>query len=327
MASESTGKEGAALVSGRVPNPPPHLITATKKYDLHHAFVDSTAWDAVLPILRPGDLVVDTYSKAGTTWVQAILAQLLLGVGSSAAARPHDVSPWLDVRSAVPVADRVAALATQSHRRFLKSHLPLDALPYSKDLKYLYIGRDARDVIVSMHNHHSNLHADMIAKLNDLPGRVGPPLGPAPADIVTYWREWMARDGYPWWPFWSHIRGWWAARNRPNVLLLHYADLLGDLPAGVRRIATFLDVPLSDADLAIIVDRCSFRYMREHAADVTPGGDTLFQGGARTFIHKGVNGRWRDVLSPADVEAYEATAVAELGEDCARWLREGGECA
>ena len=43
----------------------------------------------------------------------------------------------------------------QTHRRFLKTHLPLDAPVFSPGAKYLYIGRDGHDVVWSMHNHHA----------------------------------------------------------------------------------------------------------------------------------------------------------------------------
>jgi aryl sulfotransferase len=49
----------------------------------------------------------------------------------------------------------------------------------------------------------------------------------------------------------------------------------------------------------------------------------LWEGGGQTFIHRGVNGRWRDVLTPEDVAEYEDRAVRELGADCARWLATG----
>lgn len=285
--------------------------------------VDSTAWDDFA--FRPDDVLVVTYGKAGTSWMQAILAQLLLGIGSDAAAHPQEVSPWLDMRSSEPVADRHAKLAAQTHRRFIKSHLALGALPYSPYPKYIYIARDARDLLWSMHNHHSHMLQEAFDVLNALPDRCGPRLAPPPADPVVYWREWMDGDGAPWWPFWSHTRSWWAARDRPNVLLLHYADMITDLPAVVRRIVAFLDIPqLTPAEMATVVDRCSFAYMREHASKVTPGGGRFFRGGGQSFIFKGTNGRWRGVLPDADVAAYEARVVAELGEDCARWLAEGG---
>ena len=47
--------------------------------------------------------------------------------------------------------------------------------------KYLYIGRDGRDVVWSMYNHHANANDIWYEALNDTPGRVGPPIEPPPA--------------------------------------------------------------------------------------------------------------------------------------------------
>ena len=47
----------------------------------------------------------------------------------------------------------------QTHRRFLKTHLPVDALVFSEKAKYIYIGRDGRDVVWSLYNHHANAPA------------------------------------------------------------------------------------------------------------------------------------------------------------------------
>ncbi len=67
-----------------------------------------------------------------------------------------------------------------------------------------------------------------------------------------------------------------------------------------------------------------FNYMKANAETVTPLGGVLWEGGAQTFINKGTNGRWKDVLTPAEVRAYEQRALRELGEDCAAWLVDGG---
>ena len=63
--------------------------------------------------------------------------------------------------------------------------------------------------------------------------------------------------------------------------------------------------------------------MKRHAAQAAPLGGVFWDGGAQTFIHKGVNGRWRDVLGEADSARYEALARAELGAECAAWLAGG----
>ncbi len=70
-------------------------------------------------------------------------------------------------------------------------------------------------------------------------------------------------------------------------------------------------------------EHCSFDYMKSHANISVPLGRAFWKGGAETFIHRGINGRWRDVLAPEDCAAYEAKARAELGENCARRLAGG----
>ena len=67
----------------------------------------------------------------------------------------------------------------------------------------------------------------------------------------------------------------------------------------------------------------SFDYMKAHATASTPLGGAFWDGGAETFVHKGTNGRWRDLLTGEDIDAYERRAEAELGSDCAHWLATG----
>ena len=49
----------------------------------------------------------------------------------------------------------MATIEAQEHQRFLKSHLPFDALPYDPAVRYVYVGRDTRDVFMSAFNHYS----------------------------------------------------------------------------------------------------------------------------------------------------------------------------
>jgi aryl sulfotransferase len=107
------------------------------------------------------------------------------------------------------------------------------------------------------------------------------------------------------------------------VLLLHFADLKRDLPGQMRRVAAFLELELEDKAFEAAVRHSRFDYMKAHAAKHAPNR-RLYRGGARAFIHKGTNGRWRDVLTSGDCNRYEAAAVERLGWACARWLAEGG---
>jgi aryl sulfotransferase len=289
-----------------------------KTREMHSHHFDSTIWNDFR--FRDDDIVISTYAKSGTTWMQQIVAQLLFGPDGDL--EVAEMSPWLDLR-VPPKSVKLPVVEAQTHRRFLKTHLPVDALVFSPRAKYLYIGRDARDVVWSFHNHHVNANDVWYSALNDTPGRVGPPIERPPPDVRQYWREWLARDGYPFWSFWDNVRTWWEVRTLPNVLFVHFTQLKRDMPGQMRRIAAFLDVPVDEERWPKIVEYCSFDWMKSHATKSVPLGGAFWDAGAQVFINRGVNGRWRDMLTSEECAEYEARAVRELGPDCARWLATG----
>lgn len=297
----------------------PISLWPKKTRDLHSNHFDSTVWDDF--DFRDDDIVIGTYAKSGTTWMQQIVSQLVFE-----GAEGIDVatlSPWLDLR-VPPREEKLAAVAAQTHRRFIKTHLPVDALVFSPRAKYIYVARDGRDVVWSMYNHHANFDDAAYAALNDTPGRVGPPILPPPASVRQYFLDWLEGDGYPFWSFWENISTWWNVRHLPNVLLVHYCDLKANLPGEIRRVADFLGIDVNPARWPAIVEHSTFDYMKRNAALAAPLGGVLWKGGASTFIHKGTNGRWRDVLTAEDCARYEEMARAKLGGECARWLADGG---
>ena len=283
-----------------------------------HHLLDSKIWNAFT--FRDDDIIIGTYSKSGTTWVQQIVAQLLWKGAEHI--NVNALSPWLDC--AFPSQEeRLAQVEAQTHRRFLKSHLPVDTLAFSPRAKYLYIARDGRDVLWSLYNHHRKFKKDVIRSIDGAPWRVGPPLGDAPASVLHYFRNWLAHDGAPWWPYWEHIRSWWAIKDLPNVMLLHFARLKADMSAEIRRIAAFLDIAIDENVWDAILKHCSFQYMKTHGAITVPFAGELWEGGVSTFMHKGNNKKWKDILTLEDIERYERTAKEQLGPACAHWLATG----
>ena len=289
-----------------------------KTTEMHNQHIDSTVWNDF--VFRDGDIVISTYAKSGTTWMQQIIAQMLFAGETDLDTQA--MSPWVDFRLP-PKEIKLPALEAQTHRRFVKTHLPVEALVYSPKAKYIYIGRDGRDVLWSLYNHHSMGNEMMYHALNDSPGRVGPPLEPPSADIREYWHEWLDRDGFPYWSFWENVRSWWAIRNLPNMLMVHYDVLNKNMPAEMRRIAAFLNIPIDESKWDAIVEHCTFDWMREHGEKIVPMGGVMWKGGTKTFINKGKAGRWRETLTPAESAAFEAKALAELGPECAHWLATG----
>jgi len=289
-----------------------------KVRELHNHHMDSTVWNDFA--FRDDDIVIATYGKSGTTWVQQIVGQLVFA--GAARVPVAELSPWVDLRIP-PKHIKLPALEEQSHRRFLKTHLPVDALVFSPRAKYLYVARDGRDIVWSLYNHHTKANAKWYQAMNETPGLVGPPVEKPPVSIRQYFNEWLDGDGHPFWSFWENVSSWWSVRHLPNVMLLHFNSLKRDLSGEIRRIAKFLDIPIAESHWAAILEHSGFDYMKAHAADVAPLGGSLWDGGAETFINKGTNSRWRDVLSADEIARYELTARQKLGDACARWLATG----
>lgn len=289
-----------------------------KTRELHNHHFDSTIWNDFQ--FRDDDIIIATYAKAGTTWLQQIVSQLIFdGVEGMEVA---EMSPWLDLR-VPPKEVKLPMVEAQTHRRFIKTHLPVDALVFSDKAKYIYIGRDGRDVLWSLHHHHSTANEAWYSALNDTPGLVGPRIEPPTESIQQYYHDWLDQDGYPMWPFWENVSSWWDIREQPNVMMLHFENLKQDMPGEIRRIAEFLDIPIDETKWEAILEHCSFDYMKANATKSVPLGGAFWDGGAQTFINKGSNGRWRDVLSAEEIKKYEQIASDKLDADCAQWLATG----
>ncbi len=288
----------------------------TREFYNHH--FDSTIWNDFN--FRDDDIVIATYAKSGTTWLQQIVSQLIFNGQEDM--EVAEMSPWLDLR-VPPKEIKLPAVEKQQHRRFLKTHLPVDALVFSPKAKYIYIGRDGRDVVWSMYNHHANANEHWYHALNDTPGRIGPPIEKPTPDIVQYFRDWLDNDGYPFWPFWENIKSWWNIRHLPNVHLIHFANLKKDMPGEIKKVADFLNIEIDPSKWDDIVEHCSFNYMKKNSVKSVPLGGAFWDGGSDTFINKGVNGRWKDTLPKEYSDLYEKMCIDHLGEACERWLNTG----
>jgi aryl sulfotransferase len=305
-------------------------------YQNHH--LDSMRWDHYTP--RDDDIIITSAYKSGTTWTQSIVRELIVAsMEGQVAAAPGPLplpdqqsSPWLEAYETGPIEEICRTLAAQQHRRFLKTHLALDGLPYYPQVKYLVLGRDPRDVFMSLWNHYLAYTDYFYALLNDNPHLVGEPLPRAPADMHAFWTVWInrgwfawEREGYPFWGNMHHTQSYWHYRHLDNVFFLHYHDLLTTAAEEIERIAHFLDIDLTEQIVASIGAYTSFTMMKERVIAQQKGRTSpeTFSGGARTFFHQGTNGRWQGLLSSTELAMYEATKARVLTPECARWLEQG----
>ena len=305
-------------------------------YQNHH--MDSTRWDAYSP--RDNDIVISTSIKSGTTWMQVIVRELIVHALDNHDAsisqripqqRPlqdHGSSFWLEATFSREIGTLYETLEAQKHRRFIKTHLPLDGLPFYPQVKYLVVGRDPRDVFMSLWNHYANYTDDFYKKINGAPDLVGQPFPHCPEDIHAFWQSWISQgwfdweqEGYPFWGNMHHAQSWWNYRHLANIQFFHYADLLANPTGEIERIAKFLDIDISGEAISTIVQHTSLSSMRQRRLEAE--SHPIFQGGANTFFYKGSNGRWRDVLSEDELAMYEVTKSQVLSLECARWLEEG----
>lgn len=298
------------------------LPLKTEDFSNHH--MDSRNWDLVPP--RDGDVIISTYAKAGTSWMQHIVRCLLEAPLDGPL---EDICPWVDTRKNSK--KLLISLADQSHpRRFFKTHLWQNFLPNTAC--YIYVARDGRDIAWSLHNFHRSFSPHVYPMLNagefegpDFPVFDDNPLGP-----VAYFERWLSQDGYPFWGFFSHIRSWWKVRNHPRVLLVHYSNLKKDRAGEVARVFEFLrkfgSVRSGDHEdiLRHAVESSSFESMKENGATTAPYGGLFLKEGSNAFFNKGVNSRWKDALPEPLSKKYEETAKRELGNECAHWLATGG---
>ena len=302
----------------------PDLPQRLHVYENHH--LDSTRWDRFET--RPGDILITTAYKSGTTWMQTIVAHLLFQ-GAEIPGAIMDISPWIDMRGR-DFDEIVKLTSAQTHRRFLKTHLALDGFPYKEDMQYIYVGRDLRDVFMSLWNHYSG-HTDFAFEHMNHPDRlVGDPFPRPPDDIRVLWKEWVSRGWFAWehegWPYFSashHAQTWWDYRHLDNLLFVHFADLLVEPAIEIQRVADFLGITVAPDSLERIVEAVSFKSMKQNSDAVVGQAGAFWEGGSKRFLHKGTNGRWREVLSEDDLRGYHLMVEKALSKECARWLEEG----
>ena len=276
--------------------------------------------------LRPGDIVVSTSAKAGTTWMQRILSLLVFGT-SPLPDVLSKVSPWIDCRYTDPLDEVVARIEAQEHRRFLKTHLPVDALPFDEKVRYIVVGRDTRDVFMSLWNHYRN-YTEVMYEATAAGDPPGGPLPRCPDDLRWLWAQWLTRSSFPWesdgWPFWSHhyhAAAWWEFRALENVLLVHYNDLQTDLEGEMRRVADYVGIDVAEESWPALVAAAGFEAMKSDGARLL-GPMDRFAGGPNSFLYQGSNGRWRSALTPVDLGLYDALA-SDLDPALRNWLEHG----
>lgn len=291
---------------------------------------DSSRWEGFE--FRPGDIVINSPAKCGTTWTQMICA-LLVFQTPDLPAPLTSLSPWIDMLVR-PKQEVWAQLAAQRHRRFIKTHIPLDGIPTDPRVTYITVGRDPRDVAISLRSHGKNLKREVIRKLIHQAAGAGEVEvdGHDDRDLLderAYLLQWVDTDDSPYENLdslraliWTQSRAW-VRRADPNVILLHYSDLSADLAGQMRRLAVRLGIEIDERTWPRLIEAATFQQMRDRADALAPDEQLGYLRDRERFFRSGKTGEWQRFLTAEDRAHYERRA-AELAEpDLLEWLHHG----
>ena len=288
---------------------------------------DSARWERFT--FRPGDVVISTPSKCGTTWMQTIVGMLLLD-RVDLGAPISTLSLWLDML--IRTDDEVfGPLDRQTHRRFIKTHTPLDGLPQHDEATYIALIRHPLDVALSNADHFENERAERAIELRtrayDPPDLSGQEL---PFDDLAGYVKWFIDNDeeptgsgpYGLADYCEQIRTYWDAREAPNVHLFHYADLWADRDGEMRRVAAVLGVPIDEERWPAFVDAAGLDSMRSRADNTAPEAHLGLWHDPRAFFRSGGTRDWASLMSPDDLAHFDER-LHELAGDATGWVLGG----
>ncbi|NXY89436.1 ST2B1 Sulfotransferase, partial [Alcedo cyanopectus] len=252
---------------------------------------------------RATDVLIATYPKSGTTWMQEILT-LLFSRGDILPAKtiPNwERAPWLE-----QIYFRTALQDSGTHR-LITTHLPArvlaPALRQSK-AKVIYVARNPKDVAVSFYHFHR------LAKFLPDPGSFDA--------FLTRFLEGTVHYG----SWFDHVKGWLGQRNLLDIFYVTYEELHQDLRGTAQRLSTFLGIPLAPATLEALEQHCSFAAMRDNTmANYSLIPCEIMDHSQGRFMRKGVVGDWRDHFSPQQNALFNRLYQEEMGDSelPARW--------
>jgi aryl sulfotransferase len=233
-----------------------------------------------------------------------------------------ELSPWLDWL-VIPPAEIYAQLSAQKHRRFVKTHTPLDGVPLDPGVTYIVVARHPLDMAVSLYHQGDNLDRGRVRQLTGLAEPVGQPsLRPPLREWLVSWIDWDPNPreqldslpGVMW-----HLSDAWARRGEPNVVLMHYDDLSADLDGEMRRLAVLLGINVENRTWPELVQAARFEQMRARAEQLAPDPVGVLKDRA-AFFRRGSSGAGREVLSGDELDQYRARTGHMAPRDLLIWL-------
>ncbi|KAM4696072.1 uncharacterized protein WCC33_014801 [Rhinophrynus dorsalis] len=240
---------------------------------------------------RPSDILIDTYPKSGTTWVEEIV-DLIMHEGDETISRnvPNfERVPFIEMLHLMkPGTEEVNVMPSP---RVLKSHLPVQLVPpsfWQQKCKVIYVARNARDTVTSYY------HFDHMVKIH-----------PDPGTFEEYLQKFMKGD-VGWGSWYDHVKGFWEERNKHNILYIFFEDVKRKPLEEIRKLMKFLDKDLSEDVLKKIAHLCDFKQMKANPmANYSTFPSTILDQSRTSFMRKGKVGDWKTLFTVHQNELFE----------------------
>nr|XP_056719122.1 sulfotransferase 1C2-like [Euleptes europaea] len=250
---------------------------------------------------RPDDLLICTYPKAGTTWIQEIVDMVRHGGDPRQCGRgpTHDRMPFIDMFLPKPFPSGVAQAEAMPSPRMLKTHLPVQLIPpsfWEQNCKIIYVARNAKDNAVSYFHFH----------------RIGNLL-PEPGNWDQFLDNFIAGK-VAWGSWFDHVRGWWEAKDHHPILYLFYEDMKETPDREIQKVAQFLGVTLPDPLVNQIVQHTTFESMKANPmTNYSTIPSFILDQSVSPFMRKGTVGDWRDHFTVVQSKHLDKVCARELG--------------
>ncbi|MGR3659741.1 MAG: sulfotransferase domain-containing protein [Paracoccaceae bacterium] len=275
--------------------------------------VDSSRWARFEP--RPDDVFVCTPPKSGTTWMQSICGMLIF---EDADVNPgmETVSKWIDSKYN-DEDEMLATLGAQEHRRYIKTHTPLDGILYDRDCSYIAVHRHPIDVHFSGRKHIENMKSDVLDHL--ISGDVNETF----QRFVNEPHSNTQNEGSTLEIIVHHFKSFSDWQRLENIHLFHYADMLRDLKGSVQRLSSIFGYDYDDELIADFVEAATFTNMKKDAAKYAPAARTDHWKDEAQFFESASCNKWEGVLNEESLASYDMRMGELLTPKERTWLEFG----
>ncbi|KAJ1078194.1 hypothetical protein K5549_016765, partial [Capra hircus] len=238
------------------------------------------------------DLLICTYPKSGTTWIQEIvdLIEQSGDVDKCQRAAIQHRHPFLEW-ARPPQPSGVEKARAMPRPRVLRTHLPTQLLPpsfWESNCKFLYVARNAKDCLVSYY-HFQRMNRTL----------------PDPGTWDQYFETFISGK-VAWGSWFKHVRGWWELRNNVRMLFLFYEDIKRDPKQEIQKVMKFMEKNLDGAVLDTIVQETTFEKMKANPmTNRSTAPKTILDQSISPFMRKGIVGDWKNHFTVAQNERFD----------------------